>query len=77
MDKLDKTKSTVGLDKDGDPKFCEDFASSIFNKADKADRAGKSDKTTVATFYASKVFFDVCLELCLKLQSVCGANKTI
>ena len=32
---------------------------SIFNKADKADRAGKSDKTTVATFYASKIFFDV------------------
>lgn len=54
----DKKRITLG-DKSEDSAYCENFACTIFERADRADRAGKGDKNTAMTFYAASVFIDV------------------
>jgi hypothetical protein len=39
-------------------KIVEDFALETFQRADDEDRAGKADKNTAKTFYASGTFMD-------------------
>jgi vacuolar protein sorting-associated protein VTA1 len=38
---------------------CEDFAMSVFARADEIDRAGHADKSTAQSFYAAATFFDL------------------
>ena len=52
--KLEKDKARVGLG-DGDKEYCENFALTIFNRADAVDRAGSANKSTAVTFYAASV----------------------
>ncbi|KAK9799348.1 hypothetical protein WJX73_008904 [Symbiochloris irregularis] len=54
----DKKRITLG-DKAEDSAYCESFACTIFERADRADRAGKGDKNTAMTFYAASVFIDI------------------
>jgi Vta1 like len=61
--KLEKDKPKVGLG-EGDREYCENFALTIFNRADKVDRAGRADKSTAMTFYAASVFLEVNVPLC-------------
>ncbi|KAG6529210.1 hypothetical protein ZIOFF_011406 [Zingiber officinale] len=39
--------------------YVEGFASNLFAKADKQDRAGRADLNTAKTFYAASIFFEI------------------
>ena len=41
-----------------DSAHCESFALTVFNRADRVDRAGRADKATAVTFYAASYFFE-------------------
>ena len=56
--KLEKDKPSINIQPE-DAQYCESFAVTIFNRADKMDRAGRADKNTVITFYAASVFIEV------------------
>ncbi|KAK9074237.1 hypothetical protein SSX86_006834 [Deinandra increscens subsp. villosa] len=55
---LEKDKKSLQLGPD-DHLHLEGFASNVFAKADKQDRAGKADLNTAKTFYAASIFFEV------------------
>lgn len=59
----DKKSGLVQLDNENDQYECESFAIKTFDKADRADRAGKHDSSTASwiasTLYASSFFFEV------------------
>ena len=78
MERLEKDKPMVQVHPVEDGQYCEQFAMVVFNRADKADRAGKADKNTVKAFYVASVFIDVRQQLCflanfLKLLLLCFA----
>lgn len=56
--KLERDKSAAGLG-ENDKEYCRNFAEAIFARADKTDRAGRSDKSTCLTFYAASIFIEV------------------
>ncbi|CAM6086965.1 unnamed protein product [Calypogeia fissa] len=58
MNQLEKDKKTVKLGPD-DNMYLEGFATRVFSKADKQDRAGRADLNTAKTFYAARLFFEV------------------
>lgn len=58
LSKLEKEKTTVTLG-EGDSQYCENFAITVFTRADRVDRAGRADKNTAMTFYAASIFFEV------------------
>ncbi|THU58073.1 hypothetical protein C4D60_Mb03t10350 [Musa balbisiana] len=58
MNQLEKDKKSVKLGPD-DYLYVEGFASNLFAKADKQDRAGRSDLNTAKTFYAASIFFEI------------------
>lgn len=58
VNKLEKEKATIILGND-DSQYCENFAITVFTRADKIDRAGRADKNTAMTFYAASIFFEV------------------
>lgn len=58
MSKLEKDKPGAGLS-DNDKEYCRNFAETVFNRADRIDRAGRADKGTALTFYAASIFIDV------------------
>ena len=58
LSKLEKEKTTITLG-EGDSQYCENFAITVFTRADKVDRAGRADKNTAMTFYAASIFFEV------------------
>ncbi|KAK6154452.1 hypothetical protein DH2020_008700 [Rehmannia glutinosa] len=58
MNQLEKDKKSVKLGPD-DHLHVEGFASSVFAKADKQDRAGRADLNTAKTFYAASIFFEI------------------
>ncbi|KAL4580037.1 hypothetical protein LXL04_016211 [Taraxacum kok-saghyz] len=58
MNQLEKDKKTVQLQPD-DNLHVEGFASNVFAKADKQDRAGRADLNTAKTFYAASIFFEI------------------
>ena len=58
LSKLEKEKTTITLG-EGDSGYCENFAITVFTRADRADRAGRADKNTAMTFYAASIFFEV------------------
>ena len=58
LSKLEKEKTTITLG-DGDSQYCENFAITVFTRADRVDRAGRADKNTAMTFYAASIFFEV------------------
>lgn len=58
VNKLEKEKATIILG-NGDSQYCENFAITVFTRADKIDRAGRADKNTAMTFYAASIFFEV------------------
>ncbi|KAI3496878.1 hypothetical protein L1887_39256 [Cichorium endivia] len=55
---LEKDKKSLTLTPD-DHLHLEGFASNVFAKADKQDRAGKADLNIAKTFYAASIFFEV------------------
>lgn len=58
MNQLEKDKKTVKLGPD-DNMYLEGFATRVFSKADKQDRASRADLNTAKTFYAARLFFEV------------------
>lgn len=58
MNQLEKDKKSLTLGPD-DHLHLEGFASSVFAKADKQDRAGRADINTAKTFYAASIFFEI------------------
>ncbi|KAF3331325.1 vacuolar protein sorting-associated protein VTA1 [Carex littledalei] len=58
MNQLEKDKKTLKLAPD-DNLYLEGFASNVFAKADKQDRAGRADLNTAKTFYAASIFFEI------------------
>uniref|UniRef100_A0A7N0VMZ1 Uncharacterized protein n=1 Tax=Kalanchoe fedtschenkoi TaxID=63787 RepID=A0A7N0VMZ1_KALFE len=58
MKQLEKDKKSVTLGPD-DSLYLEGFASNVFAKADKQDRAGRADLNTAKTFYAASIFFEI------------------
>ncbi|KAL0054499.1 hypothetical protein WJX82_009819 [Trebouxia sp. C0006] len=58
LSKLEKEKTTVTLG-EGDSQYCENFAITVFTRADRTDRAGRADKNTAMTFYAASIFFEI------------------
>lgn len=59
MAKLEADKPRANLNPADDAAYCENFACTIFERADKVDRAGRADKNTAMTFYAASVFIEV------------------
>jgi vacuolar protein sorting-associated protein VTA1 len=59
MSKLEKDKPLVGIDASSDRYYCEQFALTVFKRAEKMDRAGLADMNTSIAFYASAIFIDV------------------
>ena len=60
MEKLERAKATMkDLDEVQDEVTCESFALEIFDKADRADRAGSRGITTAKMYYAASIFFNV------------------
>ena len=57
---LEAAKEGLELEHEADRMHCEGFAMSIFEKADRADRAGAASLGTAKAFYASSVFMEVC-----------------
>ncbi|XP_043691403.1 protein HOMOLOG OF MAMMALIAN LYST-INTERACTING PROTEIN 5 [Telopea speciosissima] len=58
MNQLEKDKKSLKLGPD-DNLYVEGFASNVFAKADKQDRAGRADLNTAKTFYAASIFFEI------------------
>ncbi|KAK9077587.1 hypothetical protein SSX86_005924 [Deinandra increscens subsp. villosa] len=58
MKQLEKDKKSLQLGPD-DHLYLEGFASNVFAKADKQDRAGRADLNTAKTFYAASIFFEI------------------
>eukprot|EP00887_Chlorella_sp_A99_P003832 scaffold11.g3832.t1 len=58
LTKMEKDKQGLALGPD-DNLHCENFALTVFNRADRVDRAGRADKTTALTFLAASYFIDV------------------
>lgn len=58
MNQLEKDKKSLKLGPD-DYLYVEGFASNVFSKADKQDRAGRADLNTAKTFYAASIFFEI------------------
>ncbi|KAL5548485.1 hypothetical protein UlMin_003716 [Ulmus minor] len=58
MKQLEKDKKSVKLGPE-DNLYLEGFALNVFGKADKQDRAGRSDLNTAKTFYAASIFFEI------------------
>nr|XP_043628136.1 protein HOMOLOG OF MAMMALIAN LYST-INTERACTING PROTEIN 5 [Erigeron canadensis] len=58
MKQLEKDKKSLQLGTD-DHLHLEGFASNVFAKADKQDRAGRADLNTAKTFYAASIFFEI------------------
>lgn len=56
--KLEKDKRQVNLS-DDDSDYCRTFAETVFQRADRVDRAGRADKSTAMTFYAASIFIEV------------------
>ncbi|KAG6487532.1 hypothetical protein ZIOFF_056120 [Zingiber officinale] len=54
--KHDKKSLQLGPE---DNLYVEGFASNLFAKADKQDRAGRADLNTAKTFYAASIFFEI------------------
>lgn len=58
MDKLQHDKSKLKVT-DEDAQECEAFAVTVFNRADRQDRAGKAGPTTIKAFYVATIFIEV------------------
>ncbi|XP_059443717.1 protein HOMOLOG OF MAMMALIAN LYST-INTERACTING PROTEIN 5 [Corylus avellana] len=58
MNQLEKDKKSLKLGPE-DHLHLEGFALNVFGKADKQDRAGRSDLNTAKTFYAASIFFEI------------------
>ncbi|MQM12632.1 hypothetical protein Taro_045552 [Colocasia esculenta] len=58
MNQLEKDKKSLKLGPE-DSLYVEGFASNVFAKADKQDRAGRADLNTAKTFYAASIFFEI------------------
>ncbi|KAI3964545.1 hypothetical protein MKW92_021228 [Papaver armeniacum] len=58
MNQLEKDKKSIQLGPE-DSMYVEGFASNVFAKADKIDRAGRADLNTAKTFYAASIFFEI------------------
>lgn len=58
MEKLEQDKPRLNITKE-DAQECEAFAVTVFNRADRQDRAGKAGPTTVKAFYVATIFIEV------------------
>ena len=58
FERLEKDKSTLDLNQDGDAAVVEAFAEQVFQAADSADRQGKANKSTARAFQSAAVFYE-------------------
>ncbi|CAA0833629.1 Protein HOMOLOG OF MAMMALIAN LYST-INTERACTING PROTEIN 5 [Striga hermonthica] len=58
INQLEKDRKSLTLGPD-DYLHVEGFASNVFSKADKQDRAGRANLNTAKTFYAASIFFEI------------------
>jgi vacuolar protein sorting-associated protein VTA1 len=61
FDKAEQSKAAFGIEQIEDSKqiICENFALSVFSKADEEDRKGMTSRTTAMSFYAAAIFLDI------------------
>lgn len=57
MTKLEQDKQHMQMS-DDDQDYCRNFAETVFQRADRVERAGRADKSTALTFYASCIFIE-------------------
>ena len=63
MDGVEAAKASLPkYDGDAAKAFCQQFALSVFKRADDEDRNGLADKGTARTFYAAATFLDMLLQ---------------
>jgi vacuolar protein sorting-associated protein VTA1 len=55
----EKDKPAVQPNEETDRVYCENFALTVFRRADKVDRAGRADINTCKAFYAAAIFLQV------------------
>lgn len=75
MDKLEAFKSKNTLNAEEDKLHLEGFALKIFDRADRVDRAGRSDMSTCKMFYAASVFMEVCTQFGDLDEDLLGKQK--
>ena len=56
---LEKEKAGLGVTLEQGRGVCEQFAFTVFNRADEEDRAGLTSKATAKLFYSAASFFDI------------------
>ena len=59
MDSLESTKKMLQIDERNGAAICENYAHSLFLKADDEDRSGDATKDTAKTFYSASTFFEI------------------
>jgi vacuolar protein sorting-associated protein VTA1 len=59
MDSLELSKKSLQISSGTGASICENYALSVFDKADDEDRAGMANKLTAKTFYTASTFFDI------------------
>jgi hypothetical protein len=60
FDQCEKDKPKVQPNEAADKEYCKNFALTVFNRADKLDRAKRADINTAKCFYAAAIFLQVC-----------------
>lgn len=56
---LEKEKSQLGVSNEQGGVICENFAYSVFSRADEEDRSGNASKLTAKIFYSASTFFEI------------------
>jgi hypothetical protein len=59
FDQCEKDKPKVQPNEAADREYCKNFALTVFNRADKLDRAKRADINTAKCFYAAAIFLQV------------------
>lgn len=61
FDQCEKDKPKIQPNEAADREYCKNFALTVFNRADKMDRANRADINTAKCFYAAAIFLQVML----------------
>lgn len=59
LTELEREKPKLGITVDQAPIICENFAFSVFSRADDEDRQGLASKLTAKMFYSAASFYDI------------------
>lgn len=75
MTALERDKQHVKMTKDEAAVICENFAHSVFSRADDEDRAGLATMDTAKTFYAAQTFFEILDQFCEVDEEIAEKRK--